>query len=173
MLRKPSSRRPAAVPAKPGAATRKALAAAEAICTGRGERLTDMRRATYLELLEAGQPVSAYDLLQRLQVRLDKPLAPPTVYRPLEFLVQQGLAHRLESTHAFVACDHPSDHHQALYLVCTACGSAEEVRAPAVEGLIAETASSHRFVMQRQVTEVQGLCGDCTDGQAGGGAGKP
>lgn len=156
--------RKSAVSAKPAsAATRNALAAAEALCAQRGERLTDMRRAAYQELLEAGQPMGAYDLLQRLQTRLDKALAPPTVYRPLEFLVQQGLAHRLESTHAFVACDHPSDHHQALYLVCTACGSAEEVRAPAVEGLIAETASSHRFVLKRQVTEAQGLCGDCTD----------
>ena len=142
---------------------RKALAAAEALCTQRGERLTEIRRAAYTELLEAGQPVSAYELLQRLQSRLDKPLAPPTVYRPLEFLVQQGLAHRLESTHAFMACDHPADHHQALYLVCTACGGAEEVRAPAVEGLIAQTASSHGFVLKRQVTEVQGLCGECTE----------
>ena len=127
--------RKSAVCAKPAsAATRKALAAAEALCAQRGERLTDMRRAAYQELLEAGQPMGAYDLLQRLQTRLDKALAPPTVYRPLEFLVQQGLAHRLESTHAFVACDHPSDHHQALYLVCTACGSEAEVMHKISEG---------------------------------------
>ncbi len=155
---------------------RKALAAAEAMCAQRGERLTEIRRAAYAELLEAGQPLSAYELLQRLQSRLDKPLAPPTVYRPLEFLVQQGLAHRLESTHAFMACDHPADHHhQVLYLVCTDCGGAEEVRAPAVDGLIAQTASSHGFVLKRQVTEVQGRCGDCNEqtdksgGDQGGG----
>ena len=80
-----------------------AMARAEAICGAQGARLTPMRRRV-LELVWNGhRPRGAYDILEDLASDGKKP-APLTVYRALDFLVEQGLVHRLESLNAFVGC---------------------------------------------------------------------
>ena len=88
-----------------GAALRSRLAAAEALCVRREQRLTAPRRRVLELLLQAGQPLKAYDLMAAFDPHA--PAKPPTVYRALEFLEREGFAHRIESLNAFVACGHP------------------------------------------------------------------
>ena len=84
-----------------------ALDAAEAICAQRGERLTPLRRQV-LELIWRGHsPVGAYDLLAMLQDERGR-VAPPTIYRTLDFLCRQGFVHRLDSLQAFIGCGRSS-----------------------------------------------------------------
>ena len=85
-----------------------ALEQATAICAKRGARLTPIRRRV-LELIWAShKPSGAYDILEALsQESRGKRIAPPTVYRALDFLLEQGLIHRLESLNAFIGCPHP------------------------------------------------------------------
>ena len=64
------------------------LAAAEALCERRDQRLTAPRRRVLELLLEAGQPVKAYDLMAQYDAK--SPAKPPTVYRALEFLEREG-----------------------------------------------------------------------------------
>lgn len=136
---------------------------AEAWCRQRDVRFTTMRREVYALMLKLGTPQSAYDLLHAMQKRLDRALAPPTVYRALEFLLTQGLIHRLESTHAYVPCAHPGETHQGLYLVCTDCGTAEELEDEDVNGLLQARARASGFSTERQVVELQGTCARCQD----------
>src|SRR3712207_7506725 len=76
---------------------------AEALCAGRGAQLTELRRQVLRLVLVAETPVGAYALLDRLKA--DRPgAAPPTVYRALDFLLEQGLIHRVERLNAFVGC---------------------------------------------------------------------
>ena len=93
--------------ARPGhdhrACVDEALDGAVELCRKRGARLTGTRQRI-LELVWAGhRPVGAYELLAALG-RDGQPAAPPTVYRALDFLVDQGLVHRIESLNAFVGC---------------------------------------------------------------------
>jgi Fur family zinc uptake transcriptional regulator len=134
---------------------------AENLCRDKGARFTDMRRTVYGFLLDAKAPISAYDLLAALQIKLKKALAPPTVYRALEFLLEQGLIHRLESNNSYLICDHPGQPHESLYLVCTRCGTTREVEDAKVEALLGSKAAAVGFVPARQVIEVQGLCAKC------------
>mgnify|MGYP002651092392 FL=1 len=134
---------------------------AEAFCQQRGARFTPMRRDLYAVMLERLAPRSAYELLDAMQKRLNRPLAPPTVYRALEFLLAHGLIHRLESTHAYVPCAHPGEAHQGLYLVCTDCGTAEELEDERVNGLLRARARASGFTTERQVVELQGTCARC------------
>ncbi len=49
--------------------------------------------------------ISAYDLLDLLR-EIEPQAKPPTVYRGLEFLMEQGFIHKIESTNSYVVCHH-------------------------------------------------------------------
>lgn len=130
------------------------------LCARRGVRFTPLRRRVFELLLAHTQPTGAYELLAQLR-HGGFADAPPTVYRALEFLREQGLVHRVHSTHTFVACAHPGAEHAGLLLLCRECGRAEEVEAaPAIEALQRQ-AERLEFCPDHQLIEVDGLCRAC------------
>lgn len=135
-----------------------ALAGAEARTLAAGERMTASRRRVLELLLQAGQPVKAYDLMADFAP--GEPTAkPPTVYRALEFLEKQGLAHRIPSLNAYVAC-RVEGGHDAAFLICDCCGSTREIAPPKTETLF-EQAQGAGFAVQGVMLEAHGLCADC------------
>lgn len=144
------------------AALERKLAAAESAAVARGERMTPPRTRVLKLLLEAGQPVKAYDLIARYGDD-GRPAKPPTVYRALEFLERQGLAHRIASISAYVACADEADDgdaHAAAFLICDCCGDAREIHAP-VGAAVDEAAAEAGYVIQRTTIEAHGLCPAC------------
>lgn len=133
------------------------------MCADAGERLTQARLNAYAELLGQARPVSAYELLDLMERREGRKLAPLTVYRQLDFLTRVGLVHRLASAQAFMACDHPGSPHEGLYLVCSACGKADELESGNLAHLLGKAAKSRGFKSEKQIVELQGLCHDCND----------
>ena len=137
-----------------------ALDRAEALCRAQGARLTPVRRRV-LELVWNGHnPRGAYDILNDLAADGRRP-APLTVYRALDFLVEQGLVHRLESLNAFIGCPHPGGGHASQFLVCGRCGTATEVNDPDVTAAISRSAEALGFQVDRPMVEVTGLCPQC------------
>ena len=112
-----------------------------------------------LDLLRAaGAPVKAYDLLSQLETgRLAKP---PTVYRALNQLVEEGLAHRILSLDAFTACRLPDQPHQPQFMICGTCGRTTEA-AVASEQLEELRRTSPEFHPTAAVIELTGICEDC------------
>jgi len=140
-----------------------ALARAETLCAARGARLTAVRRRV-LELVWAShRPRGAYDILDELG-EAGKQAAPLTVYRALEFLVGQGLVHRIESLNAYVGCAEPGAVHSGQFLVCDGCGIACELNDPVVASAIAGCALGRGFQVIRPTVEVHGLCRSCQEG---------
>ncbi|WGM32870.1 Fur family transcriptional regulator [Brevundimonas sp. NIBR11] len=137
----------------------RALSAAEARCVDQGERMTAPRRRVLELLLQAGEAVKAYDLIARYGA--DGVAAkPPTVYRALEFLEKTGMAHRIASISAYVACSVGDRAHAAAFLICDCCGATEEVTPPEGEALTraAETAG---YVIEHTTIEAHGRCPVC------------
>lgn len=145
------------------AAVAAGLSRAERVCKRHGARLTEIRRAVLELLLASAAPIGAYAALEALQHKLDRQVAPPTVYRALDFLIAQGLAHRIERINAFVACAHPDDGHRAQFLICTCCGAVEEMHDGAVDKALAGAADRAGFAVDRGVVELEGLCPACSD----------
>lgn len=143
----------------PAQAVATALSAAEAKCIAQGERWTPSRRRTYELLLEAGTPVKAYDLLSGYAADGEPAAKPPTIYRALDFLLAQGLVHRIESLNAFVACT-AEGAHSAEFLICDCCGRVEEL-ALGISGSAAAAASQRGFTATRTILEVHGACAAC------------
>ena len=137
------------------------LEEAEAMAARRGQRMTKIRRKVLRLLLESEEPSKAYDLLANLDG--EGAAKPPTIYRALDFLQEAGLAHKIESLNAYVACGHTSHKHSAVFLICEECGAAEELHAVATnEALRAETEAAG-LRMRQAVIEARGVCRDCAD----------
>lgn len=145
-------------PPKPAEVAR-AVAAAGARLTADGERMTAARARVLELLLAAGEPVKAYDLIARFGED-GQPAKPPTVYRALEFLERKGLAHRIASISAYVACASGDADHAAAFLICDCCGATEEVAAPVAEGLD-RAALAAGYAITRTTVEAHGRCPAC------------
>ncbi len=141
-----------------------ALEDAQSRCSAAGERLTPPRRRVLELLLQTGQPAKAYDLIA---VYGENGVAakPPTVYRALEFLVRQGLAHRIESLNAYVACHMVDRTHMAAFLICTCCGDTIEIE-PFEPERTKAAAQRAGYELRDVVVEGRGLCAACSHGRA-------
>jgi len=136
------------------------LKQAEALCRERGVRLTDQRRTVLQLLCVSDKPLSAYELLDRMRDVVKNP-APPTVYRALDFLLEQGLVHKLESLHAYVGCAHPDHPHASQFLICDDCGEVAEVEDPSVAESLKAAGRAIGFRTKRPVVELLGTCAQC------------
>ncbi|HTJ57947.1 MAG TPA: Fur family transcriptional regulator [Devosiaceae bacterium] len=106
-------------------------------------------------------PLSAYGILDR--VRSEGIKAPLQIYRALDRLVEMGLAHRLESLNAFVACAHTHAEHEGLaaFAICESCGRVDEFADLVVEERLAAWSASTGFRAERTTIEIRGHCKDC------------
>ena len=138
-----------------------ALSKAEISCHRRGLRLTAIRRRVLELVWRKHKPVKAYDLLEVLKTE-KKGAAPPTVYRALEFLQQQGFVHRIESLNAYVGCGEPGRHTMAQFLICHVCGVVAELDDAEIGDLIAKKAGRLGFTSKHQTVEIRGLCTACS-----------
>ena len=137
----------------------RAMGEADRRLTAEGERMTPARLRVLELLLAAGEPVKAYDLIARFGED-GQPAKPPTVYRALEFLERKGLAHRIASISAYVACTSGSIDHAAAFLICDCCGATAEVSAP-VAGDLDRAAKAAGYAIARTTIEAHGRCPAC------------
>ena len=139
-----------------------AISTASELCQRRGVRLTELRRQVLELVWRSHAPQGAYSLLETL-LRLGRPAAPPTVYRALDFLLEQGLVHRIESLNAFVGCTAPGTLHAGHFFICSGCGSAAEVDNRRIGAAVRAGAAEAGFRVERETIELMGLCPDCQD----------
>lgn len=139
---------------------RELLSAARDVCEQRQLRLTSRRRQVLEILLASHQPLGAYDILAQLNdVAGAERVAPPIVYRALEFLLEQGLIHRIESRNAFISCVHPGHECATQFLICRDCEQVAEIEHND-PGLLAH-AGSLGFAVDHSMVEITGVCAEC------------
>ena len=138
------------------------LDTAHVLCDSRGRRLTPIRRKVLEILLLQGRSVKAYELLELIR-DVQPGAAPPTVYRALDFLVEEGLVHRLDAINAWAACHDAGGQPHDLLVVCTACGAVAELSDPALTRRLADKVAKAGFQLSGHETELRGLCRACND----------
>ena len=137
-----------------------ALARAEDVCRRRGARLTPLRRRVLELVWGSHRAVKAYDLLAALGDAAGA-AKPPTVYRTLEFLMEHGLVHRIDSLNAFVGCPQPDEGHTAQFLICGDCGEVSEMNAASIERAVTDQVAGSGFALSRAIIELHGKCPQC------------
>jgi len=138
-----------------------ALTQAEALCQKRGVRLTPLRKRVLEAIWQNHEAVKAYELIHQLSNE-NHTLKPPTVYRSLEFLMAQGLIHRIESLNAYIGCNRPTEQHEPQLLICDTCGSVQEINVPEARRALDDAARKAGFEVKNRTIEIHGTCQNCT-----------
>ena len=142
-----------------------ALERAEALTRASGARMTPVRRRVLEILLEEHKALGAYDVLARLATE-GFGNQPPVAYRALEFLVDQGLAHRIQRLNAFTACVHPGQDHAPAFLICRICNRVAEAPAEGLRAALEEAGTALGFAVEGSSIEAVGLCPQCAGAAA-------
>ncbi|WP_277345536.1 Fur family transcriptional regulator [Pseudomaricurvus alkylphenolicus] len=135
---------------------------AQRICSDNGVRLTQLREQVLRLIWQSHRPLGAYALMEMLAEQSTRRVAPPTVYRALEFLLEQGLIHRINTLNAFVGCTHPQGDHDNNFMICEECGVAIEFCTEKIQHDIKDSAAQFNFTIKAQSIELVGLCQACT-----------
>jgi Fur family zinc uptake transcriptional regulator len=145
-----------------GASSAAWTAQVEGACASKGLQLTALRRRVMAILGRSEAPLGAYAIIDEMARLEGKPVAPPTVYRTLEFFLENGFVHKIESRNAYAPCEHFGHAHEGvLLLLCEKCGRSDEIEDSALDRLIDHASERAGFVAHRRMVEVQGLCRDC------------
>lgn len=138
---------------------------AQAICADQGAKLTDKRRRVLKVVLDSAEPLSAYQIADQYRDLYGKTLSVMSVYRMLNFLKENELVHRLETTNQYLPCSHISCQHAhevPQFLICDSCHTVDEVGIR--KEILKELSSNIQdtgFALARQQLEFHGLCRDC------------
>lgn len=139
------------------------LARAESLCRERGLQFTPLRRDVLEVVAASGKAQGAYDIAERLSVP-GKRVAPVSVYRALDFLMEQGLVHRIASRNAFIPCAHAhAPGEGVIFLICRTCGGVDEESSQDLESGLGRTLERAGFTPAHSILEVEGDCGLCRD----------
>ncbi|MDR1451217.1 MAG: transcriptional repressor [Helicobacteraceae bacterium] len=137
------------------------LRLAENLCADRKAKLTGLRRKILEILIQANAPLKAYDVVELMRNE-GRRVTPATTYRVLEFLLDQGLAHRINSLNAYAPCADPRSKHSLVMFVCSKCDAAKEINDEALIGAIRVRLDELGFALQGGV-EIQGACKRCLE----------
>jgi Fur family zinc uptake transcriptional regulator len=145
---------------KDAAHTLNALAAAEALCARRGVRLTRLRRMILEILVSAASPLKAYEIIDIIR-DTGKKITPASLYRTLEFLLQYGLAHRVNLLNAYIFCMEEQKHNPLMF-VCSICNKTEEIHDPVLDSSIQARLGELGLALRDGGIEIQGKCRECS-----------
>ncbi|MBI5260497.1 MAG: transcriptional repressor [Bradyrhizobium sp.] len=144
-----------------GRCTAEALLHAEQVCERRAQKFTPIRRQVLEALLASHRPLGAYEVIEELAKSMPRP-APITIYRALDFLMANGLVHRIESRNAYLACAHDHDTTATVaFLICERCGLVGEIPATPIAQDLSAAARASGFLPKLSVVEITGICGHC------------
>ena len=140
-----------------------AIAAATLVCREKGARFTYLRKRVLELIWTSHKPVGAYDILDMMNGSSDSRVAPMTVYRAIDFLIENGLVHRIASRNAYVGCRHPGATHEGQFLLCRHCGRFAEIEELAISEALSNGAKRAGFDAVSPLIEIEGRCRDCEE----------
>ncbi len=137
-----------------------ALDRAERICRDNAQRLTPIRRKVLELIWQSHKPIKAYDLLSQLSTG-DHIEKPPTVYRALDFLLDNHLIHKIESSNAYIGCELDHNEVDSKFFVCNKCEQVKEVHEPKLDKSLLEASKKQGFTPNQMTLEIHGTCARC------------
>ena len=138
-----------------------AIINAKKVCAQKNTKLSTMRESVLVLIWQGHKPKGAYDILDGVAKTTGKSIAPPTIYRALDFLLDMGLIHRIASLNAYIGCPFPSHEHSNLFMICEHCGSTAEIADTGLNNTLSSICVSADFTLKTQYIELKGLCPKC------------
>lgn len=141
--------------------TKTTITAFKTYCAQKGLRITPPRLDALCIVHQASKPMTAYEVLEEMKKTHNNP-KPPTAYRALDFLEEHGFVHRIESLNAYISCDVNHKHNGSQFMICDACGAAEEIHLCSLPQKLQEKVESENFTLNHWNVELHGLCENCS-----------
>lgn len=122
--------------------------------------LTPLRQKILEIIFRDHGAIKAYDILDELRKEgfSDKP---PTVYRVLDFLLQNQIVHKLSSINSYIICSHLTKHKDCYFLICNKCETVVECCNKYLSKIIDKTANDNKFNVEKTIVEISGICKSC------------
>ena len=139
---------------------KKSMETIEQYCIERGLQLTPVRKKVFEFLLDEPKGLGAYKILDLLRLSGFNS-QPPAAYRALDFLVENGFAHKVESQNLFVACTKPGSHHSPVFMICKKCDRVSETQSTSLDANISDSLRLSGFEIEHAVIEAEGICSVC------------
>lgn len=134
-------------------------------CALAGAKLTSKRKNVLIVLLASTTPLSAYEIVERYKAQFQESLPVMSVYRMLDFLIQEKLVHKLETASQYMSCAHIACDHQhemPQFLICDRCGNVKEVGIKKrIMDELERSIRSTGFALAHRQLELHGVCKHC------------
>lgn len=137
-----------------------AIKKAKALCHANKVFLTPLRQAILELIWQSHSPLKAYDILKQLKAT-NSSARPITIYRSLDFLIENKMIHKIESQNSFFGCSHPGEHRNCYFTICQKCRAVKELCNDEFSSRIQEQIKKSNFQTKNIILEIQGLCSDC------------
>jgi Fur family ferric uptake transcriptional regulator len=128
-----------------------------------GKRSTKRDRVVQVFLRQEGH-VSADDLFDRVR-REAAGIGRATVYRTLQWMVEAGIARKVDFGEGRSRFEPSYRHPRHFHLICTTCHSSSEFLSSDVESLMEEIAGERNFAATQSVVQIYGTCEQCRTGR--------
>jgi Fur family ferric uptake transcriptional regulator len=128
-----------------------------------GKRSTKRERILGVFLKHEGH-LSADDLVDLIR-REDSRISRATVYRTLQWMVDAGIARKVDFGEGRFRFEHSYRHPRHFHLICKTCNRSLEFLSSDVEALIEEVAAARNFSARQSVLQIYGTCNECRTGK--------
>lgn len=108
--------------------------------------------------------LSAEDLVELIRAE-DARISRATVYRTLQWMVDAGIARRVDFGEGRFRFEHSYRHPRHFHLICKTCNRSFEFLSSDIESLLEEIAAARNFSPRQSVLQIYGTCEHCRTGR--------
>ena len=129
-----------------------------------GGRRSSKRELIVNVFLRQEGHLSADDLVDLIRSE-DQRISRATVYRTLQWMVEAGIARKVDFGEGRFRFEHSYRHPRHFHLICKSCNRSYEFLSSDIEGLVEEIAAARGFAARQSVVQVYGTCEECQTGR--------
>src|ERR1700750_985115 len=109
--------------------------------------------------------LTADDLVDLIK-REDQRISRATVYRTLQWMVDAGIARKVDFGEGRFRFEHSYRHPRHFHLICKECNRSSEFLSSDIEALVEEVPAARNFLPRQSVVQIYGVCEQCRTGIA-------
>ncbi|MSO48715.1 MAG: hypothetical protein EXQ49_02255 [Acidobacteria bacterium] len=101
------------------------------------------------------------DLIRAEDARISR----ATIYRTLQWMVDAGIARKVDFGEGRYRFEHSYRHPRHFHLICKTCNQSYEFLSFDIEALVEEVAEARNFAARQSVLQIYGTCVNCQSGR--------
>src|SRR3982750_4968527 len=128
-----------------------------------GKRSSKREQIVNVFLRQEGH-LSADDLVDLIR-REDQRISRATVYRTVQWMVDAGIARKVDVGEGRFRFEHSYRHPRHFHLICKSCNRSFEFLSSDIDALLEEVASARNFTARQSILQIHGTCESCRTGR--------